>query len=473
MLIQEFNSRLFFLHIPKTAGMSLRAFLKDQFSDDEIFPFQGWEGVSVDDLYSLDKKRLVMGHFDARILAFMPADTKTITFLREPIRRTVSALIHAMSDKEFCPSGLDVNGRSIEDLIHDEFSMRFFANNQTGLLSNQGSFESIRLNVKEKLINNQLVSSDDITCDIDSAIENIRNFSFVGIVEQFREDIIALSDKCYLYPPKDAPLLNANGKVDSIIRKLGKSELNILKNNNELDIELYSVAREINRGYHKKSRNEILENFMKKIPIISDGVNILQSVIRKLGKSELNILKNNNELDIELYSVAREINRGYHKKSRNEILENFMKKIPIISDGVNILQSVPFYGWGFNESETSEGNLCRWSGPSVSSGLNFKVQPDTVYYANVVAWFYGEPFATQIVSIYVNNYPVEYNNNKLLGLVHHRFIFNSNSSGNIELELVCNQVATTSEDKRSRGFIVSAISVSKAECMLNPFTEKT
>jgi hypothetical protein len=411
MLIQEFNSRLFFLHIPKTAGMSLRAFLKDQFSDDEIFPFQGWEGVSVDDLYSLDKKRLVMGHFDARILAFMPADTKTITFLREPIRRTVSALIHAMSDKEFCPSGLDVNGRSIEDLIHDEFSMRFFANNQTGLLSNQGSFESIRLNVKEKLINNQLVSSDDITCDIDSAIENIRNFSFVGIVEQFREDIIALSDKCYLYPPKDAPLLNANGKVDSIIRKL--------------------------------------------------------------GKSELNILKNNNELDIELYSVAREINRGYHKKSRNEILENFMKKIPIISDGVNILQSVPFYGWGFNESETSEGNLCRWSGPSVSSGLNFKVQPDTVYYANVVAWFYGEPFATQIVSIYVNNYPVEYNNNKLLGLVHHRFIFNSNSSGNIELELVCNQVATTSEDKRSRGFIVSAISVSKAECMLNPFTEKT
>jgi hypothetical protein len=289
--------------------------------------------------------------------------------------------------------------------------MRFFANNQTGLLSNQGSFESIRLNVKEKLINNQLVSSDDITCDIDSAIENIRNFSFVGIVEQFREDIIALSDKCYLYPPKDAPLLNANGKVDSIIRKL--------------------------------------------------------------GKSELNILKNNNELDIELYSVAREINRGYHKKSRNEILENFMKKIPIISDGVNILQSVPFYGWGFNESETSEGNLCRWSGPSVSSGLNFKVQPDTVYYANVVAWFYGEPFATQIVSIYVNNYPVEYNNNELLGLVHHRFIFNSNSSGNIELELVCNQVATTSEDKRSRGFIVSAISVSKAECMLNPFTEKT
>src|ERR1700723_3870236 len=82
---------LFFMHIPKTAGMSMRQYLDNQYPADEICPAERWQDL-LDIGRDVGTYRLVRGHFRYNLRQLAAPDARVLVVLREPLRRTVSAL---------------------------------------------------------------------------------------------------------------------------------------------------------------------------------------------------------------------------------------------------------------------------------------------------------------------------------------------------------------------------------------------
>lgn len=98
------NRPLFFLHIPKTAGTSLRIALEGLYKPNEILPdrlmMQRSGGHYPPDIipafslkYQREAVRLVRGHYHFCLSDLMD-DPLIITVLREPVARTISNLRH-------------------------------------------------------------------------------------------------------------------------------------------------------------------------------------------------------------------------------------------------------------------------------------------------------------------------------------------------------------------------------------------
>jgi hypothetical protein len=90
---------LYFWHVPKTAGMSVWAWLEPHYPAEEIY-----RGALLSDLLrdaaqaTLHGKRLFRGHFaDAPLDLIAPCLT-TVTVLREPVARSLSHLEHVARD---------------------------------------------------------------------------------------------------------------------------------------------------------------------------------------------------------------------------------------------------------------------------------------------------------------------------------------------------------------------------------------
>ncbi len=257
--------RLFFLHIPKTAGTSLRSYLLDQYPKELVFPKVGWSDISVNELDSLQLNHLVMGHFDTRILPFINEESICATFLREPIARTVSAIKHAQADPNFRVSGLEINGRGLKEIIRDPDVMRFFKNTQTGLFSVSFSKDDL---YEYFAVKNDSPKYGDLYADIEEAKKNLKAFDFVGVTEKFDQGLLQLASLCQFYPPMASPLLNQRLTSDKDV--LDDSDIDLLKSYNESDMELYQYALEINGNYPQLNRKEVLRDFFMPLsPIVS------------------------------------------------------------------------------------------------------------------------------------------------------------------------------------------------------------
>ncbi|MHB1765710.1 MAG: hypothetical protein ACYCS1_09335, partial [Gammaproteobacteria bacterium] len=148
-----------------------------------------------------------------RLLKLLPpSPRKVITFLREPVARTVSAVHHATRDRAFLHRELDLRGRTVGDLLLDPDAMRFFANTQTSFLS------SVDLDRPDPVATDgsPQLSFDTLIPNLACAIRNLEKLGFVGLAEHFTSDLLAVSDLLETYPPKVAPVLNASDRTTSI-----------------------------------------------------------------------------------------------------------------------------------------------------------------------------------------------------------------------------------------------------------------
>jgi hypothetical protein len=98
-------NRTVVMHIPKTAGTSLRWMLEDEFGSRQVYPGEyylkslsnGWylTGSAILSEYShLPFHRVLVGHFTAAMADMVPEQYRTATILREPIQRSLSVLAH-------------------------------------------------------------------------------------------------------------------------------------------------------------------------------------------------------------------------------------------------------------------------------------------------------------------------------------------------------------------------------------------
>jgi hypothetical protein len=252
--------RLFFMHLPKTAGMALRLFLGNQYPVDRIMPANDWrELLSVEpaDLADYD---LFQGHFSCGLMDLLPADIEPIVFLRDPVARTVSHLKHMRRDPSFSQLGYRLAaGRSLDELVHDEFVMKLCCDVQSSLLCNYISGQSILAGLRRDQMAGAELNPDSFHAppDLAAAEESLERFRFVGLVEDFQDDVLRLSFELGLHPPYPLPKRNFDPEGEGSGGALKPDTLAIIRERNPVDIALYAaVKRRVSRR-PRVSRDEV------------------------------------------------------------------------------------------------------------------------------------------------------------------------------------------------------------------------
>ncbi len=84
--------KLYFLHIPKTAGNSFRYWLWDAFFVDDFLEYYHVPDLAAPNFSQLHQAWLYSGHFGFRLWELMPSPPITLTVLRKPLERVCSEI---------------------------------------------------------------------------------------------------------------------------------------------------------------------------------------------------------------------------------------------------------------------------------------------------------------------------------------------------------------------------------------------
>src|SRR6185369_8483723 len=187
---QSNESLICFLHIPKTAGTTLNSILNHQYPPSGILKVM-MRGMSLVEprlrliakpLISSSKLRrlkadlarradlhALQGHFDMSLAPLLPADTRFVTILREPVERAVSHYYHYRNQRD----------DPISPLSHQSTLAQWVC--ERGLVEMDNG-QTRRLAGEMSLPCGQ-VSRDTL----EHAKSNLRRFAVVGLTERFEE----------------------------------------------------------------------------------------------------------------------------------------------------------------------------------------------------------------------------------------------------------------------------------------------
>jgi hypothetical protein len=182
------SGRIFVLHIMKTAGTSLRLMLSKTLGPDRVFPNHSdlrnyprrWyppNGEMAAKVASPPRSGIdcFIGHYTYAFVANLPVRIEAVTFLRDPIARTVSMLKH---HRRF----LDVPDTPLETILDDtEFVDLMIKNYMTKVFSIENPLQGV--NTRYTISESELAR----------AVENLSKMSFVGFVDNFYVDFAKLT----------------------------------------------------------------------------------------------------------------------------------------------------------------------------------------------------------------------------------------------------------------------------------------
>jgi Sulfotransferase family len=246
------NELLFFLHVPKTAGISLTAILDANFGDGEIFEVQDWREVedAIDGMSAVElaRVRCVRGHYwfgpgDAAVHDRFSVDPVTITVLRDPVARTVSAYQHVMRwEEHWLRGGLGLGeGETMPlgDFVEHPLTQGEIANLQTRLVVGMVPGNYPELNVRPEV--DAPLSDAELLA---MAKARLDSFAWVGVTERLDEAVGLLTAAMGWQPVDELPALNVNPVPSATVEVPAETRAAILERA-ALDCELYAYAGEL------------------------------------------------------------------------------------------------------------------------------------------------------------------------------------------------------------------------------------
>ena len=223
---------LFFIHIMKTAGTSLRNIIRAQFDDADLYPSRQYDAdlheahSSIPYLLSIpperrDHIRAYMGHFPYVATELLGQELTTMTTLRQPIERAISHLKHL---RVFSPAHKELTLEAIYDdpILHG----CFLRNHQSKIfaLSEADNPETFR----------DLLEVDDRRLAM--AKENLDRVDVVGVVERYDEFLRAVEARFgWRIDPSTRLRVGPADDVSDALRRRIRSD-------NEADLDFYEHA---------------------------------------------------------------------------------------------------------------------------------------------------------------------------------------------------------------------------------------
>lgn len=241
--------RVFFVHLAKTAGVSIESLLRPEYPSERICP-----SYHLAELLDLDRPPtdydLYLGHLPYCALDLVGPVDFVFTILRDPVARGISALEHLRRDTSHPQHQLLMSETSTlrEVLAHPRLRGQV-SNPQTRYLGLdagiRAAYEAHKAGGLPRMRAAKAVYEalrQEATDDVyEQARKNIAEMNFVGITEQLDDAVRALSGLLGL-TCANAPRLNVAPSSNKHER-YGLEEEELLREANAYDLALHEFAR--------------------------------------------------------------------------------------------------------------------------------------------------------------------------------------------------------------------------------------
>jgi hypothetical protein len=233
------NQTLIFLHIPKTAGTTLNRIIEWQYNPLAIFTMDPYRiRATPERLRTLSEARrrgikMVRGHFYYGLHDLLPQGGTYMTVLREPVARFLSAY-YFLQRRPLHPMHRKVTSERIgvEDFIRLTPHRQ---NLQTSMLAGIKSNGTCEDHVLE-------VAKENLT----------KSFSVIGLCERFEESLMLMAATYGWEIP-----FYENRKVAKSRPKIEARAIEMIKEHNRLDLELYEFARQLFEASLARRKTEV------------------------------------------------------------------------------------------------------------------------------------------------------------------------------------------------------------------------
>jgi hypothetical protein len=246
---------LYFLHIPKAAGTSVRHILTEKYGD-RLCPAGMW-----DDFFRTPKLRTTTyeaysGHFGIDLPIFLRTPMRVFTLLREPVARTLSHYLEVRRTATHPLHNL-VSTQTLRDFVFDpvtvpmvlNFQARYLASTDVAIEDFAGTFTPY-WNSRYTLS----VALENASCYVnpttlkDAALSTLQSLEYVGITEHFDEDFRRLQQK-FGFPNIPVPRSNTSPPEDAR-QTIALDVEQRIRDLTSVDAEIYGVAKKLREAAH-------------------------------------------------------------------------------------------------------------------------------------------------------------------------------------------------------------------------------
>ncbi|MGF1522349.1 MAG: sulfotransferase family 2 domain-containing protein [Leptolyngbyaceae cyanobacterium] len=239
------NPRLFFIHLPKTAGTTFNAFLDQQYPLADIAPPEVFEkgseyldkGDPEGRLRYLRQFSLYRGHYPYQVCKLFMPEYVSLTVLRDPVKRIVSQYNDWRSKSEESLAGAFESEKTLAALARDLPFRDFFQSDHplVARFFHNGQARPLATNFRCKMEGQALK---------DLALANLKKIDYVGITEAFDLFLLMLCERFGWHYPQRLQSLN-KARHSLQVEDLDDDTLAIIAEKNEADIALYNLAKEL------------------------------------------------------------------------------------------------------------------------------------------------------------------------------------------------------------------------------------
>lgn len=223
------SNTIILLHIPKTAGKSLRKVITKQYKGKKVFYFypnptnEQLEGLKQ---YTNEEDiKVLLGHYRYGVHEYVQRPYTYITFLRNPVDQVISHFYHLVRSKKAQHMKLVSDNKSLKGFANFEWARNF----QTAYIT--GIYDIREL---EKDPGKALALAKK------RLVEDIYQF---GITEKFDESLLLLKESMGWGNIWYKRFNVAKNRPDKHL--ISEEDLEIIRKNNQLDLELYEFAQPI------------------------------------------------------------------------------------------------------------------------------------------------------------------------------------------------------------------------------------
>ncbi|MCG3141451.1 MAG: hypothetical protein HDKAJFGB_02736 [Anaerolineae bacterium] len=229
---------LIFVHIPKVAGSTVNSIIQRMYPADEIYSFHTPHDGALERLQAMPKDqkrkfRVIKGHIGFGLDEILPQPSTYFTMLRDPIERVISDYYYVRRTPIHpFHQTIIANNLSLDAYIRSGMSKVASDNGQTRFVGGGPKGASH-------------IPFGKLTRDIlECAKENLsKKCAAVGLVEQFDESML-LAQHTFGWTTPWYQKKNVT-KNRIMADALDAATLNLIRENNQLDMELHAFAKQL------------------------------------------------------------------------------------------------------------------------------------------------------------------------------------------------------------------------------------